>query len=623
MDQRECSTDTDEPEVTAQPFKGFKPPTSSTTYTPNQFFDVVLPNASRGCLRLVAFLIRKTLGWSDEHGNPQNEHTHVSYRELIEEAGVSRGAIKDAIEEAVAKRYIDCLRFGQPHKAGEEGFSALYSLRWDMSDAYISSPDEFDGFFSGNGNLTHIPNDFFDYAIPNEPLAIVKVVGVIIRHTIGFQTRYGFRRQQVEMSFSEIMRRTGIASSSTVSTAIRAAIDGNYIRKVSEGLFDPAAGATSKATTFAVCWDENPENEPKQNNGSKIEAGEQFKNRSGEIETVQKSKRENGSKIEAGNGSFFEAVTVQKSKPEAFKNRSDIETTLENNNPKQQQTASAVVAGKGSLALLVGRLLSEGIDSTRAARLVEDFPSERIERQLDALPLRKVRSSKTGFLIRAIELDIPVPSVAKPKESASQIMAAHFYAELGGNAGEPISIMTSADEEAATSLLSNFPGQSGASPGDLGRGFARFVGKQKSSAKYPIRTLTLAMRSFGNEFLSIQRAQLESDMKERSIEMRNAHETKFQPAYRQHLREVANHVENQGGELWASCEGWINNKLERRKRMSETMHRRSIEQLGSADGRADFVIECLSELRPKLIPPFWEWDATINAEPFSTEGKSA
>jgi hypothetical protein len=77
--------------ATAGAFQGFKPPTSSTTYTPNQFFDVVLPHASRGCLRAVAYLIRKTLGWSDEEGNPQNPEAHVSFREFIDQAGVSRG----------------------------------------------------------------------------------------------------------------------------------------------------------------------------------------------------------------------------------------------------------------------------------------------------------------------------------------------------------------------------------------------------------------------------------------------------------------------------------------------------------------------------------------------------
>lgn len=620
MNQTECGNHTSEPE--AKPFRGFKLPTSSTTYTPNQFFDVVLPNASRGCLRLVAFLIRKTLGWSDEHGNPVNEQTHVSYRELIDDAGISRGAIKDAIDEAIEKRYVECLRFGQPHRAGEEGYSALYSLHWDFREEYITSSQDFDGFYAGNGNLTHIPNDFFDFTIPNEPLAIVRVVGVIIRHTIGFQTRYGFRRQHVEMSFSEIMRRTGIASSSTVSNALKVAVERNYIRKVAEGIFDPSAGTMSKATTFAVCWDENPDFEPVKQNGSKIEAGEQFKNRSGVLETVQKSKRPIGSEIEAANGPFSEAVTVQKSKPEAFKNRSDIETTNLNDIPKQQQTGNAVVAGRGSLALLVGRLLSEGIDPKKAAQIVEDFPSERIERQLDCLHLRKVKSSKTGFLIRAIEQDIPAPSGPKSVDSSSQVLAAHFYAELGGNEGEPISVVSTADEEASTSLLSRFPAAAAVNAANLGREFARYVVKHSSNSKFPIRTLPLAIRSHGNEFLTSRRSRLETEQRERLAQARTTHEKELQPAYRNHLRSVAQQFERDGGEPWTKCEKWMESKLERRRRMSDTIYKRTLEQIATVEGRADFVLDYLAEANPNLIPTFWVWDATINEAPFSTEGTS-
>ncbi len=54
-----------------QSFDGFLPPVSNTTYTPNQFFDVVLRRGSRGAVRLVAYLIRKTLGWCDSEGCPR------------------------------------------------------------------------------------------------------------------------------------------------------------------------------------------------------------------------------------------------------------------------------------------------------------------------------------------------------------------------------------------------------------------------------------------------------------------------------------------------------------------------------------------------------------------------
>ena len=95
------------------PFKGYPAPTSNTTYTPNQFFDVVLRHASRGCVRLVAYMIRKTLGWSDAEGNPQEPEVIISYNQLIREAGISRGAIGPALEEAVACHFIRCIREGR------------------------------------------------------------------------------------------------------------------------------------------------------------------------------------------------------------------------------------------------------------------------------------------------------------------------------------------------------------------------------------------------------------------------------------------------------------------------------------------------------------------------------
>src|SRR6186997_415280 len=79
-------------------FHGFKPPTSNTTYTPNQFFDVVIPHFSRGVVRIVGYLLRKTLGWCDANGNPQEEEIEASYGELERKAGVSRDMIRSALD---------------------------------------------------------------------------------------------------------------------------------------------------------------------------------------------------------------------------------------------------------------------------------------------------------------------------------------------------------------------------------------------------------------------------------------------------------------------------------------------------------------------------------------------
>src|SRR5437660_11985463 len=86
-------------------FLGFALPTSNTTYTPNQFFDVCLPHRSRGCVRLVAYLIRKTLGWCDEDGNPQQEQHAITYRALESKDGVSRAMIRPTIDAAITLRF--------------------------------------------------------------------------------------------------------------------------------------------------------------------------------------------------------------------------------------------------------------------------------------------------------------------------------------------------------------------------------------------------------------------------------------------------------------------------------------------------------------------------------------
>ena len=128
-----------ESDARSLPFKGFALPTSNTTYTPNQFFDVCLPHRSRGCVRLVAFLIRKTLGWCDVDGNPQTELHLVSYSDF-EQAGISRSMIRAAVTEAIAGHFIRCLRSPKGKASGQAAESGLYELNWDERPEYIKDP---------------------------------------------------------------------------------------------------------------------------------------------------------------------------------------------------------------------------------------------------------------------------------------------------------------------------------------------------------------------------------------------------------------------------------------------------------------------------------------------------
>src|SRR5271154_6482805 len=104
-----------------QPFNGFFLPTSNTTYTPNQFFDVCLPYQSRGVVRLVGYMIRKTLGWCDAHGNPQHETVAFSYAHLEKHAGLGHSMIRLALDQAERGGMIRCVQRGQASSRSTSG----------------------------------------------------------------------------------------------------------------------------------------------------------------------------------------------------------------------------------------------------------------------------------------------------------------------------------------------------------------------------------------------------------------------------------------------------------------------------------------------------------------------
>jgi hypothetical protein len=224
----------------------------ATRRTP-QFFDVCLPYSSRGVVRLVGFLIRKTLGWCDENGHPQAERHTVSYADF-EAAGISRDMIRLALDEAIAGHFIKCVRNPKSKSAGKTAVSGLYELQWDERGEYVKDPKRFRGFFAGEGNRTYIPNQFFDVLVPTEPLAVIKVVGSVIRFSIGFQNKWGHRRKNVALSYRHIQNYSLLKDRRTLVGAIKIALESNYIERVEDGFFDPDAGRLSKAAVYAVKW---------------------------------------------------------------------------------------------------------------------------------------------------------------------------------------------------------------------------------------------------------------------------------------------------------------------------------------------------------------------------------
>jgi hypothetical protein len=360
----------------AAPFAGFALPTSNTTYTPNQFFDVCLPHYPRGVVRLVGYIIRKTLGWCDENGQPLVEKHAISYAELERKAGISRDMIHGAIEGAVEGHFIRCTRQPKSKKAGVASVSGQYELRWDEKPAYVKNPTLFRGFFAGEGNRTYIPNQFFDLLVPRESLAVSKVVGSVIRFSIGFQNKWGHRRRNVALSYQHIQNYSKLRDRKTLSDALKHALSFNYIERVEEGFFDPNGGRLSKTAVYAVKW---------LNQGVEQSIGQKT--------PPAKKEVKNQSEIPTGIG--------QKTQPA---DRSEIPTGIEikqlNKTFKQQETVAAAFS----------KLKAEGFDSKAAQAIASTFSLDRIERQIQLLASRKVRANRLGMLRAAIEQDWPQPA---------------------------------------------------------------------------------------------------------------------------------------------------------------------------------------------------------------------
>lgn len=369
-------------------FTGFAAPTSNTTYTPNQFFDVCLPYRSRGCVRIVAYMLRKTLGWSDANGDPLREQFTFTYDELNREAGLSRQMIKPALEEAIQFGFIRCLKAPASNRSGIRASSGLYELRWDETSQYIKDPSEFRGFFAGDGNRTYIPNQFFDVVIRHEALMITKVVGSVARFSIGFTTKWGHRRQHASISLTDIQRYAKIVNRPKLVNALVVAVNSNYLVKVDSGFFDRNGGKSSRSSIYALKWLNN--NADSMNGQKRIP------------ETKSPNKR---SEKETGNG--LKRIPGERSKKDT-----GLQITNTNNNLKQQRVETKSTDGNSteSVAACFETLKREGFDASTAQRFAKAYPIQRVLNQIEWLPLRGASRNRLGLLRRAIEQDWPKPS---------------------------------------------------------------------------------------------------------------------------------------------------------------------------------------------------------------------
>ncbi|MEZ6129012.1 MAG: hypothetical protein R3C59_10035 [Planctomycetaceae bacterium] len=359
-------------------FPGFEPLDANYVYCPNQFLDLCLPNCSRGAVRIAGYLLRETLGWLDKNGQPLKQQIIVRYRDLIQKAGVSRGAIGPALAEAVQSGFIQCCQSAEHKSAGNAGQSAMYALHWNEAGDYATDLGRFVGFYTGEGHRTPVPNRFFDDVIRNESLSVVKVVGAVIRHTVGYQNQFGGRRSSSPLSYSQIQRYSNISDRSTLAHAIRHACDTGYIECVQSGCFSPNS-ADRQPAAYALRWLTKATNS---DNGSKTRpASDRFK-----------KPTSSGSEIRPEN---------------RYKNQTSKKDSSENNNSKQQTAADQ----KG-----IRLLTTAGLDEATAIQLLVKSGVTVIENQLCWLDARNPTENRLGMLRKAIDENWPPPAAVVARE---------------------------------------------------------------------------------------------------------------------------------------------------------------------------------------------------------------
>jgi len=370
-------------------FPGFPNLTANFIYCPNQFFDVCLPNASRGTIRLVAYLLKRTLGWLDANGDPIEQEIRVSFREIVSDAGIGRGAIRESIDEAIRGRFIICVEPGRVNTNEHSGQAGCFALRWDSEGQYTKDADAFQGFFAGDGNRTPIPNVFFDRVVRSETLAVTKVVGTVLRHTVGYQNQFG-RRLQSPLSYTYIQQYAHIRDRSTLSQALHQALRTGYIRRMDQGLFDPRRNQR-KAATYAVRWLEEAGKAPDGSKNQPVRVA-QFKNPTSRSEIVQKPDQQQFTNP-TSDGSHFRPAKQSK-------NQTPVKTVPKK--PYKQQDEKTSLAAVRNLEGY--RLLkAAGLDDTLANRLSQLASPSEIELQIAWLPRRNPKRNPVGMLRRAIE----------------------------------------------------------------------------------------------------------------------------------------------------------------------------------------------------------------------------
>ena len=309
--------------------------------------------------------------------------------------------------------------------AGVSARSGTYVLRWDESGELTRSLDDFRGFKFGGDCRTPLPNQFFDEVLVGENHSVVRIVGAVLRHTVGYTNGItGERIEEAPLSYNKLLAFSPM-DRKTLATALRIAEASGYIRTVAAGRFSPDK-RRQRAAVYAVRWNDELATRPTErddaSSGSRIPPEWGLRSDAERFTDSIRPSADNSSPIPPAER--FTDATSHGSKfpPEE---RFTLSTTKKTTPQRQQQNKrpDAAVAPLGEVKRVgdkvIDRLVTLGLSDAVARRLVAEHGIDEARRQLGWLPRRSASRNVAGLLRRAIEEAWAEPRVARHPATSS------------------------------------------------------------------------------------------------------------------------------------------------------------------------------------------------------------
>ena len=602
-------------------FRGFPEFRSNVLYCPKQFFTVVVPHSSVNCIRVVAHMLRKTLGWVDENGDPLQEQHAFSYRDLEQAAGVSHSRLGEALDDALKFNFIRRVQKARVQIQGVRAKSAAFELRWDES-SYTDELTSFQGFYlqpsytdeAGQNRIgrKNIPNIFFDYLIREENRALIRVVGTLLWYSIDWG-KGGERRTTVRKSLRDLVELTQLAKGSVVR-ALDEAIEKGYIERVEPGVFDLAGNQQGSITVYGINWTTDYTYTYEGLAVSVLNQDERSQNETRGI-PLNAPKMRHGGRSQNETRNAPKTRHAERSQNETIRiTKTDIPNTLINNS----SISPAPLAG--SVAVAKEALVNAGFDRKTAADLASKHTPEAILRQIASLPQRRSTKNPLGMLRQAITENWAPPVEPKTTDVGSSLggrFAAHFYAGYHGNAATPVSEPSVSDAEAAERFVGKLL-QVSSNPEEVpawGRQFGELVAYAHGQKRQSLPALRLAIQRHGDDFYSRFKDSIERQAKRAVQVAHQQHYEKFQGAYQNYLREELARHEAQNSALFQMLLHEENEKLRTFKsnRFGLNVEQLCAQYLG---GRLERFQQMVILEEGHGVLDFWAWDKEHNADRF-------